>query len=130
MAHRMQHEGSQSRFVTRFDARPWYAQTLYLKSRIYLAARNLVLVCSVLDVCCMMLDAAGYYGCASMCQENGGRFSSTSAPFRGHLGPSFRALRIAFGIFSDIVYLIYMAISFRTVTHFSSFLFLRSDPST
>lgn len=95
--------------------KPWYAQTLHLNSRVYLAASNAIIFCSLVDICVMMLDAVGYHGCSQLCYDNGGPFSRSSVHFRGHLGVSFRAIKIALGILCDITYLAYLGISFRTV---------------
>ena len=97
------------------DNTPWYAQTLKLNSRGYLAASNAVMLCSLVDICVMMLDAVGYHSCSQLCHDNGGPFSSSSIHFRGHIGESFRTIKIALGILCDLMYLLYLGISFRTV---------------
>jgi hypothetical protein len=116
--HRMLNEVEQRRLWSEArgrDTTPWYARTYQLKSRAYLAASNAVMLCSLVDICIMMLDGIGYEGCSLLCHEHGGRFSRTSVHFRGHLGESFRAIKIALGIPCDLMYLMYLGMSFRTV---------------
>jgi hypothetical protein len=91
-----------------------HSRQYHLDSREVRSLKNFVILFSLLDTCIVMLDAVGFHGCSVDCYEAGGPYSNESSHFRGHLGPTFYVIRWVFGVLSDLVYIAYIALSFRT----------------
>ena len=94
---------------------PWHEQIYTMDSRMRANAINFIVIASLVDICFVMLEAVGFHGCSQTCRGAGGRFDPRSVPFRGHLGASFHVIKLLFGIMTDICYVSYLAVGFRTV---------------
>ena len=86
-----------------------------MDSRMRANAINFIVIASLVDICLVMLEAVGFHGCSQACMSAGGRFDPRSIHFRGHLGASFHVIKLLFGIMSDMCYVSYLAVGFRTV---------------
>ena len=96
-----------------------YYDTFSLDSRTAMATRFFVSFGATVDLTMMMLEATGFHGCNTDCQDSGGTFAKGEG--WGHLGPVFLYTRSCLGLFSDGLYLIYFLVRMRTYDKTTAF---------